>query len=117
MNELRAAFVDQKVDVLLKSISRQQEELIRVVSNIAKEGRSAKKTQEEVQSIMLELNKCNNELPEKYTDISSSLENAITELQKALSSGVTDVKTLKDYLLEADGYLKGCMRRRRAQAV
>lgn len=57
LNELRAAFVDQKVDVLLKSISRQQEELVRVVSNIAKEGRSAKKTQEEVQSIMLELNK------------------------------------------------------------
>ena len=109
LNELRAAFVDQKVDILLKSISRQQEELVRVVSNIAKKGRSAQKTQEEVQSIMLELNKCNNELPEKYTDISNGLENAITELQKALSSGDADVKTLRDYLLEADGYLKGCI--------
>ena len=109
LNELRAVFVDQKIDILLKSISRQQEELIKVISNSTKKGRSLEKTQEEIQSIIFEINKCNNELPEKHKEISKGLENAIEELQEALSPGVIDWETQRGHLLDADGFLKGCI--------
>lgn len=109
LEELREVFIDQKIDVLLRTISRQQEELVRVISNLAKKGRSPQKAQEEIQNIILELNKCNNELPEKHKDISNGLENAIGELQKTLLIEISGEKTQRDYLLDADGYLKGCI--------
>lgn len=107
--ELRAVFVDQKIDILLKVISGQQEQLIKVIFNMEKHGRSASKTQEEVQSIIFELNKCDNEMPEKYKDISKDLENAIKEMQNVIGSEFLGEKTQRDYILDADGFLKGCI--------
>jgi hypothetical protein len=83
---------------------------------MAKEGRSARKTQDEVQSMILELNKCNNELPEKYKDVSKGLESAIGEMQKAMTSESTGAKTQREHLLEADVFLKGCIHGLKAEA-
>ena len=109
LKQLRAVFENQKIEVILNKISSQQEELVNVVSNMAKKGRSERKTQQKLQSIVHDLNKCNNELPETYKEISDGLERAIKEMQKALDPELVDVKSQRDHLLDADFFLKNCI--------
>lgn len=104
LSQLRDVFVDQKVDVLLKLVISQQEELIKVISSLSKQGRSDKSIKDTIEKIIIELNKCDNEMPEKHKAISESLENAIKYLQRSL-----DENDKKESLLEAEGYLKGCI--------
>lgn len=112
LEELRNVFVDHKVDILLNQITVIQEELTGIIGNLNKPGFSEKRLNDDIQKIIIDLDKCDNELPEKHLDISKGIEESVKNLRAALSANeVKDEygKTKRDYLLDAEGYLKGCI--------
>lgn len=99
--EMREVILDQKTDVLLQLVINQEEELERLIGSLSKQGYSEKAIKSDLQRIVDELNKLDNQIPEKHKEVSDSIISAIMELRKEMNGD-----NRKSTLLEADGYLK-----------
>ena len=99
--EMREAILGQKTNVLLQLVINQEEELEKLTGSLLKQGYSEKTIKSDIQRITDELNKLDNQIPEKHKEISNSIISAIAELRKGVDSA-----DRKAVLLEADGYLK-----------
>ena len=108
--DLHSIIIENKTEILLSQIKNIQQSLAEIIGNICKQGVSLKMIKDEIQKNISTLDKCDNELPEKYEEVSQYISESVKKLREALSDiGEKEIETIKDPLLYAETCLKSCI--------